>query len=248
MISVKDLAGLWRNLALMTCFHQAFDQFAFRYLPPDAPDALARKVSSLARLTEIDREQVLPIDENSEQFVFLVEGATKLVAHASQSRDQIVAFHFAGDAITVPARVHHSYAVSALRRSAILSFPGERFLDLASGEPAILGKLLEASRTSLLRCREKTITLGRKSASERIASFLLAMAERIGSQVETGIHLDLPMSRRDIADSLGLTIETVSRQLTILRERALIATIGRSGILLLDPPSLEDCAGYLRAA
>lgn len=232
----------------MTNFDQAFDQFASRYLPAGVNEALHRQLFGLARLIEIEREQSLPLDESAEQFVYLVEGATKLVAHASQSRDQIVAFHFAGDVISVPARVHHSYSVCALRKSAILTFPGDRFLEAASGEPAMLGKLLDASRTSLLRCREKTITLGRKSAAERIATFLLTMAERIGSEVETGVHLDLPMSRRDIADSLGLTIETVSRQLTLLRESKLIETLGRSGVLLLDPARLEDCAGYLRAA
>ncbi|QPD00354.1 helix-turn-helix domain-containing protein [Qipengyuania soli] len=148
----------------------------------------------------------------------------------------------------MPARLHHSYSICALRDATLLSFPGERFLDIARENAGVIGRLFAASSTSLLRCREKTVTLGRKSASERIASFLLAMAERIGTPVERGISLDLPMSRRDIADSLGLTIETVSRQLTLLREQSLIETVGRSGILLLDPNRLEDCAGYLSAA
>ena len=232
----------------MTNFDQAFGHFASGYLPATATLPLQSQLARLARLTELEREQSLQLDESVEQLVFLGEGATKLVAHASQSRDQIVAFHFAGDVFSVPARAHHSYSVCALRRSAILSFPSDRFLELAAGEPAILGRLLESSRASLLRCREKTITLGRKSAAERIATFLLTMAERIGSRTEGGIRLDLPMSRRDIADSLGLTIETVSRQFTVLRDKGLVETTGRSGVLLRNPERLGDCAGYLRAA
>ena len=232
----------------MTNFDQAFGHFASEYLPAHAPNSLQSQLARLGRLTDLEREQSLQLDESEEQFVFLGEGATKLVAHASQSRDQIVAFHFAGDVVSVPARAHHSYAVCALRRSAILSFPSDRFLALAVAEPAILGRLLDSSRTSLLRCREKTITLGRKSASERIATFLLTMAERIGTPSADGTRLDLPMSRRDIADSLGLTIETVSRQFTLLRDKRLIETTGRTGVLLLDPQCLGDCAGYLRAA
>ncbi|WP_369025710.1 helix-turn-helix domain-containing protein [Qipengyuania sp. RANM35] len=232
----------------MTTFEQSFDDFATRYLTGEAGHELRCRVAGLARFAEISRDQTLLVDDHIEQFVFIREGATKLVAHASHSRDQIVAFHFAGDVVSIPARMHHSYSICALRDATVIAFPGDRFLDIARENAGVIGRLFAASSTSLLRCREKTVTLGRKSASERIASFLLAMAERIGTPVERGISLDLPMSRRDIADSLGLTIETVSRQLTLLREQSLIETVGRSGILLLDPNRLEDCAGYLSAA
>ena len=90
--------------------------------------------------------------------------------------------------------------------------------------------------------------LGRKTAQERLASFLVTMADRIGMQQGGQCVLDLPMSRRDIADSLGLTIETVSRQLTVLRDLALIETSGRSIVTLADIAALEDRAGHLAVA
>ncbi|WP_419956968.1 helix-turn-helix domain-containing protein [Qipengyuania oceanensis] len=74
------------------------------------------------------------------------------------------------------------------------------------------------------------------------------MADRIGVPHDGGCVLDLPMSRRDIADSLGLTIETVSRQFTILRDLALVETTGRSTVTLTDIPALEDRAGHLPVA
>lgn len=232
----------------MTQSRDAIELFAQDYLDTVPHAEERRRFAELAHLAELPRDRVLGVDDGSEQFVFVVAGATKLVAHASESRDQIVAFHFIGDILSVPARNHHSYSVCALRDARLLTFPAREFLELVQSNPAVLGRLLESSRTSLTRCREKAITLGRKTAAERIAGFLLSMAERIGQKAVGGVHLDLPMSRRDIADSLGLTIETVSRQLTHLRARGLIETSGRSGVLLRDERALEGCAGYLPAA
>ncbi|HCY03108.1 MAG TPA: hypothetical protein DHU71_09915, partial [Erythrobacter sp.] len=79
------------------------------------------------------------------------------------------------------------------------------FLRLASSEAGVLHHLLENTTLSLRRCREKTIALGRKTAGERIAVFLVGMAERIGVEQDGRLVLELPMSRRDISDSLGLT-------------------------------------------
>jgi len=108
--------------------------------------------------------------------------------------------------------------------------------------------LLENTTLSLRRCREKTIALGRKTAGERIAVFLVGMAERIGVEQDGRLVLELPMSRRDISDSLGLTIETVSRQLSKLRDDGVIETVGRSGVILNTLESLRDRAGFLREA
>ena len=101
---------------------------------------------------------------------------------------------------------------------------------------------------ALSRSREKAISLGRKSAQERLASFLITMAERIGKNDADACVMELPMSRRDIADSLGLTIETVSRQLSELRDAGLIETSGRSRMRLLDLDRLNARAGHLAPA
>jgi CRP/FNR family transcriptional regulator len=105
--------------------------------------------------------------------------------------------------------------------------------------------LLDCARKSLGRCRDKSLALGRKTAPERLAGFLVGMAVRIGAPQDDITFLDLPMSRRDIADSLGLTIETVSRQFTLLREQKIIETVGKSGVRIRDLLALEARAGYL---
>lgn len=232
----------------MTSLTENFAQFAAQTLPPGISKATYLRFQSLSRYVTMARDQSVDFVEPGEQFVFLGKGATKLVAHASKSRDQIVAFHFAGDVFSVPECDNYSYSVSALRDCELLTFAADEFLELAASEPFVLRHLLDRTTDSLRRCQQKAIALGRKTASERIAVFLLSMAKRIGDRCDNAVLLDLPMSRRDIAESLGLTIETVSRHLTLLRTSHTISTEGRSGILLQDLSGLEARAGYLREA
>ena len=225
-----------------------FARFAAAILPAGvAPDVRAR-FQSLARHVVADAGGAPLEDQEQDQIVFVASGATKLVARASLGREQIVAFHFAGDLVSLPARARHSYSLVALQRSEFLSFCATDFLASAQDTSGMTNEILRRSLVSLSRCREKSITLGRKTAQERLASFLATMADRIGVPQDSGCVLDLPMSRRDIADSLGLTIETVSRQFTILRDLTLVETSGRSTVTLTDIPALEDRAGHLPVA
>ena len=243
-----NCAGTLARQRGMVSFNEAFEQFALRILPPSLSDAAHLQFRQLARPFPIAPDQSLEFADSGQQIVYVAQGSTKLVAHASRSRDQIVAFHFAGDVFTVPAPDNYSYSVGTLKEGAILTFASDEFLALAASEPGVLAHLLDNTTLSLRRCREKTIALGRKTAGERIAVFLLSMAERIGAPQDDMLALELPMSRRDIAESLGLTIETVSRQFTRLKEDGVIETFGRSGVVLREPERLRDRAGFLREA
>ena len=94
------------------------------------------------------------------------------------------------------------------------------------------------TENALARSRETSIILGRRSAQERVASFILAIWDRLGADSRGEGWIDLPMSRGEIADSLGLTIETVSRQFSELRDLGLIETEGRSALRVIDLPGL----------
>lgn len=211
-------------------------------IEPGCP--VGRRLRELAQIVPVARGSAAPLDHSQGLLVHVAEGATKLVARASGNRQQVVAFHFGGDIISVPANDLHAYTLTALRDSVLIIFPIRDFQDAAAGEPAILRALLERTQTALFRCRDKAVGLGRKNAQERLASFLLTMAERM-EMVENGrCTLDLPMSRRDIGDSLGLTIETVCRQLSELRAEGLVETSGRSRVILSDPSALAARAGH----
>ncbi len=211
--------------------------------PP--PSQLAGHLAALAQEVRVSRGGSAPLDHRRDLFVYIAQGSTKLVASASAGREQIVAFHFAGDIVSVPAHSLHSYSLNALEPTHLLIFPASEMHAAIAGNPAVLAGLLQRVLTALHRCRDKAVGLGRKNAGERVASFLVGMAERIGHAERGEITLDLPMSRRDIADSLGLTIETVSRQFSEMRSAGWLRTQGRAHVRLLQPATLAAHAGHV---
>lgn len=222
-----------------------FEAFRAAILPTNLSDAVQAQFAALARPRSAAAGGRILAEEIEDTLVFLAAGAAKLVAYASQGREQVVAFYFAGDLIPVPAPRAHSYILVALRECEALAFQTDEFLSFAGGDPALMRSMVRSTLASLHRSREKSIVLGRKTARERVASFLVSMAERMKTPDSDACALELPMSRRDIADSLGLTIETVSRQLSDLREEALIETCGRSGVRLLGLAALRHRAGHI---
>lgn len=205
-----------------------------------------RGIGTLAQTMHVSAGGDAPLDRHNATLVYIVAGAAKLIARAAADREQVAAFNFADDIVMVPAQGPHAYLLQALVDCELLVFPYAALRDAVQVDPAVLARLLDNCDSALGRCREKALVLGRKTASERIACFLLSMAARIGVASGAAVLLDLPMSRRDIGDGIGLTIETVSRQFSLLREDHLIATQGRSKVLLLDLPALKQRAGHLK--
>lgn len=222
-----------------------FDAFFSGLVVTEAAGEIATKLGKLSQTINIERGSMAPLDPERDSLVYIGNGATKLIASASSGREQIVAFQFAGDLVSIPASASHSYALCALVDTDVLAFPADELLAIIGSEPILLYSLLQQSLTALHRCRDKAVGLGRKNAQERLASFLVGMSDRIGFQEPDGCMLDLPMLRRDIGDSLGLTIETISRQFSDLRSAGLVETTGRSRVLLRDLPALAKRAGHI---
>lgn len=181
--------------------------------------------------------------------LFLITGAAKLVAHVPPDREQILSFHFPGDMVFLPHGGTHSLALTAISDCEVLGFETADLFSLATADAQLAMLLCQRAIGALGRCRDKAIALGRKTAPERVADFLLSMAPRIGvKDARAEMTLLLPMSRRDIADSLGLTIETVSRQFGAMRTAGVIETSGRSEVRILDWTDLQARAGKSFAA
>ncbi|WP_394728741.1 helix-turn-helix domain-containing protein [Altererythrobacter sp. GH1-8] len=224
--------------------HTAFDTFTRSAFGVEPGGRTGSQLEAMAHCVSLPRGIRAPLDHMRDQVVYIVRGATKLAARASGNREQIVAFHFGGDIVSVPADGLHAYAMTSLVQTELLVFPAQEFFDRAATEDAIARSLLRRLTSALHRCRDKAVALGCKSANERLAGFLMAMSERVGKVDGNRCTLELPMSRRDIGDSLGLTIETVSRQLGVMREAGLIETSGRSQIVVRDLNNLARRAGH----
>ena len=204
---------------------------------------------ALGETVQLDKGEQLAPDPDGDRLVYIGRGCAKLVAPsvAGSPINQVLAFHFGSDLISVlrqsPSEPWGDFRLVVLTACELVTFPADRFLDIAQADPAVLRSVLTRSLQALHRSRTRMMQMGHKSAQQRIADFLVSMAERLADCRSGTCTFSLPMSRRDIGDILGLTIETVSRQLTELREAGLVETEGRSKVLLSDVTALARIAG-----
>jgi len=179
----------------------------------------------------------------------VIEGVLKLSTGTEDGREQIVGMVFASDFIGRPFGSTTSHGVTALTEAKVCVFNRRDFDTFAREHPALEHKLLERTLAELDRTRRWMLLLGRKSASEKVASFLLEMSDRTATPgcdttlPPEQIRLDLPVSRQQIADVLGLTIETVSRQFTRLKSDGVIDLPSRREVIVIDPRALAAEAG-----
>jgi len=169
----------------------------------------------------------LPFRRNAEiygegepsEYVYRVQsGAVRTSKLLSDGRRQIGAFHMPGDIFGLEAGDTHQFTAEAISDVTVLFVKRSIIMSLAARDGAVASELWSVTADALRRAHEHMLALGRKSAQERIATFLLGIAER----TEDYDTVELPMSRLDIADYLGLSIETVSRTLSLLESEAAI--------------------------
>lgn len=179
----------------------------------------------------------------------VIDGVLKLSSGTADGREQILGVVYPSEFIGRPFGATTGHDVTALTDAQVCVFNRRDFDSFAHDHPALEHKLLERTLAELDRTRRALLLLGRKSASEKVATFLLEMADRLGEpgcsslKVPGPIALTLPFSRQQIADVLGLTIETVSRQFTQFKSAGLIDLPSRREVVLLDRQALEDAAG-----
>ncbi|SEG50424.1 helix-turn-helix domain-containing protein [Bosea lathyri] len=170
-------------------------------------------------------------------FIYKVaSGAIRTSKLLSDGRRQIDAFHLPGDIFGIEAGDEHRFSAEAIGEATVIAYRRCSLEILAANDSVVARQVVTAMMRALERAQNHMLLLGRKSAMEKIATFLLDLAGRIS---ENG-QVDLPMSRIDIADHLGLTIETVSRSLTQLeRQGAIEVPAHRRSIVLRDTAALR---------
>ncbi|MEO9129614.1 MAG: Crp/Fnr family transcriptional regulator [Sphingomonas sp.] len=174
----------------------------------------------------------------------IVAGILKVTASTANGREQIVGLLFAGDFIGQPFSENSSVTVTALVESNLCLYPRERFEHALGDAPSLERALLRRTMAALNDARERMLTLGQRGALERVAGFLLDLADRAAPRARDGaITIDVPVSRGDMADFLGLTIETVSRQLSRLKAQGVVVLPrGARTIVIRERAILEALA------
>jgi CRP/FNR family transcriptional regulator, anaerobic regulatory protein len=175
-------------------------------------------------------------------FVYnLTSGALRLSKLLPDGRRQVVGFALPGDFLGLALAPTHMFTAESLTAVKFCQFPRAAFSHFVMTKPHLLRRLMEIAAHELTLAHDQMMTLGQRSAEEKIAAFLIGMRKRYARLNGRFVHVPLPMTRLDIGDYLGLTVETVSRTITRLaRERVIV--IVPEGVRLLNVPKLERIA------
>jgi CRP-like cAMP-binding protein len=230
----------------------AFNQAAHRYARSSAPaertaqnpiqNPLQTKAplsgAPAPALTLHENQQLFLEGDRAERYYQVLHGLIRTVRLLADGRRQVMDFFGPGEVFALSGDTHYAYDAEAVTDSAVAGHSLQRLGSRVDSDPALARKVLGALSRELAHSHDRILLLGRKTARERIASFLLAMAERQGRHD----WVDLPMKRADIADHLGLTVETVSRVLACLKRSGQILLRDANRIELCDPEGLREIA------
>lgn len=165
--------------------------------------------------------------------LYVVEfGVVRICRLTADGRRQIHTFHFAGDVFGFEAGSEHQFYAESVNGAGVRSLR-------TGGNAALASDLLALALNGLVRAQQHQLVLGRRSAAEKVAGFILEMVDKLGADNLVG----LPMQRNDIADYLGLTFETVSRALRVLKDEGAIRVPSVHQIEILDLDALQALAG-----
>jgi CRP-like cAMP-binding protein len=215
-------ASLSRKLAPVPSLRGEFVNGAFDGGPVGIP-------MSFGRNTEVYAE-----GEAAGHVYKVVSGVVRISKLLPDGRRQISAFHTAGDMFGFEADDMHNASAEAVVPVKVIAYKWQSLLATGTHSASLVRNLLTLTMIGLRQTQEHLLLLGRKNALERVAAFLLEMARRAG----TGAVLELAMPRHDIADYLGLTLETVSRMFAELKELGAIRLDGARKVHLLDAERL----------
>jgi len=201
--------------------------------PLDQSMQLMGATMSYPRNTEIFGE-----NEPSDYLYKVVSGSVRTYKILTDGRRQVGGFYLPGDIFGLEFADEHTLSAEAITDTKVLVVKRSTINALAGRDASIASELFALTGRELKRVQDRILLLV-KSAQERVASFLLEMAERVSG----GNSIELPMSRQDIADYLGLTIETVSRTLTSLEGAAAIEVPTSRRIVLRNRGALARMNG-----
>jgi CRP/FNR family transcriptional regulator len=192
-------------------------------------------------------QEIVAAGEKTDFLGSVVEGVVALSKTLVDGRRQTIGLMFPSDYVGRPMRPIALYDAVAVTPVRMCLFARSQFERVLRETPALEKRLLEMTLDELDAARDWMLLLGRKTAREKIATFLTILARRVAAQdnkpPNDGLSFLLPLTREAVADYLGLTIETVSRQITALRKAGVIELADARNIVVPDFAALLNAAG-----
>ena len=205
-------------------------------------DEIDEFVKILTRLTCAAHDPIIDEGEPAD-FVFNVTGgAVKLFKLLPDGRRQITGFLFEGDFLGIAMNDTYSYSAEAVGDAHMCRFNRRKFEALLDRFPKLERRLLGMASNELAQAQDQMLLLGRKTAREKLCTFLLSLSRRSEKRGYDPSVISVPMSRNDIGDYLGLTTETVSRTFTNLKKDGVIRLLEGNRVKINDAEQLQDLA------
>jgi CRP/FNR family nitrogen fixation transcriptional regulator len=199
---------------------------------PGTTDGLAA-LDRIGAVTTLQRDETLfEAGDAANAYFRVLKGTVRSCRLLADGRRHIDDFFFAGDFIGLDAGEAYAFVAEAVAETTLICYSRRLVERLAAEDTRIAQGLLEAIRSGLTAARERMVLLGHMTAMERMASFLLAMSYRAGGRI------NLVMTRTDIGDYLGLTMETVSRALSQLRSDGILVQRSMHEFAIADHAAL----------
>lgn len=204
-----------------------------------------RELTELTRLSQrirlASRAPLFSEGDRADASYNVSEGTVRLSKLLPDGRRQIVGFALPGDFIGVAPGNCYGFSADAIEPVMVCRLMREPFARFVENKPLMLQRMNDFARQELVLAQDHMVTLGRRSAEEKVAAFLVGWRNRLQRIGRAAKTVYLPMSRQDIADYLGLTVETVSRTLTKL-ERDGVIVIVPGGVRLMNTTRAEALA------
>lgn len=203
------------------------------------PREFAHVEKTMARRHVAHGKAIMAEGEPNDSLYVVVDGSFRLSKLLEDGRRQVTGFLFPGDFAGVRATTANAYTAEALEDSLVCFFPHKFLDDVAAGAPGVKDRLIARGQTEYHKAQDHIVLLGKKSAEERVLSFIQLVDKAIGENAGPGKRrVPLPMPRQDIADYLGLRLETLSRTLTALKRDGRLYDLTRHEVVVAATPAV----------
>ena len=198
------------------------------------PREFAHVEKTMARRHVAQGKAIMAEGEPNDSLYVVAGGSFRLSKILEDGRRQVTGFLFPGDFAGVRATGSNAYTAEALEESLVCFFPHKYLDDISADAPGVKDRLIARGQTEYHKAQDHIVLLGKKSAEERVLSFIYLVDKAIGEdEGSDSRRVPLPMPRQDIADYLGLRLETLSRTLTALKRDGRLLELTRHEVVIL---------------
>jgi CRP/FNR family nitrogen fixation transcriptional regulator len=212
-----------------------------RHTMPSTPHPLQRLDAIAAIRSYYRRQEICRQGQAANTWYCVVSGAAFCCIIKSDGRRQIVDLLFPGDFFGLTASAEYDYSVEAVAPGTIIAGYSRKSVEAAAdSDPHLTREIRQIAFHGLSRLQGQLLIVGRVTALQKVGAFIVSLADRLSHGESDRVML--PVSRYEIADYLALSVETVSRALSELKQRGLIRFAGTRAIQIIDREALEDSA------